>query len=147
MAKQIFIWLKKMLIFSQIGSTNFNPSASRAEPRGRLASFVCQINLINVEFTSTISHAQHMLWPNALKNIYLIIHLLKLGQNGKRLFKDGSVLISFAHFRFRLMIWNSQVAGPMCPVLDPAMVTTVNFFHGNVFYMARRAKLAWLLLA
>ena len=42
---------------------------------------------------------------------------------------------------------NSQVAGPMCPVLDPAMVTTVNFFHGNVFYMARRAKLAWLLLA
>ena len=35
----------------------------------------------------------------------------------------------------------------MCPVLDPAMVTTVNFFHGNVFYTARRAKLAWLLLA
>ena len=42
---------------------------------------------------------------------------------------------------------DSQVAGPMCPVLDPAMVTTVNFFHGNVFYMVRRAKLAWLLLA
>ena len=41
----------------------------------------------------------------------------------------------------------SQVAGPMCPVLDPAMVTTVNFFHGNVFYMASRVKLAWLLLA
>ena len=42
---------------------------------------------------------------------------------------------------------NSRIAGPMCPVLDPAMVTTVNFFHGNEFYMARRAKLAWLLLA
>ena len=41
----------------------------------------------------------------------------------------------------------SRIAGPMCPVLDPAMVTTVNFFHGNEFYMARRAKLAWLLLA
>ena len=41
----------------------------------------------------------------------------------------------------------SQIAGPMCPVLDPAMVTTVNFFHGNEFYMARRAKSAWLLLA
>ena len=41
----------------------------------------------------------------------------------------------------------SLIAGPMCPVLDPAMVTTVNFFHGNVFYTARRAKLAWLLLA
>ena len=27
------------------------------------------------------------------------------------------------------------------------MLTTVNFFHGNVFYIARRAKLAWLLLA
>ena len=39
------------------------------------------------------------------------------------------------------------IAGPMCPVLDPAMVTTVNFFHGNEFYTARRAKLAWLLLA
>ena len=35
----------------------------------------------------------------------------------------------------------------MCPVLDPAMLTTVNFFHGNVFYIVRRAKLAWLLLA
>ena len=41
----------------------------------------------------------------------------------------------------------SLFAGPMCPVLDPAMVTTVNFFHGNEFYTARRAKLAWLLLA
>jgi len=26
------------------------------------------------------------------------------------------------------------------------MLTTVNFFYGNVFYMVRRAKLAWLLL-
>ena len=42
---------------------------------------------------------------------------------------------------------NSRIAGPMCPVLDPAMLTTVNFFHGNVFYIVRRAKLAWLLLA
>ena len=41
----------------------------------------------------------------------------------------------------------SRIAGPMCSVLDPAMVTTVNFFHGNEFYTARRAKLAWLLLA
>ena len=41
----------------------------------------------------------------------------------------------------------SRIAGPMCPVLDTANVTTVNFFHGNGFYMARRAKLAWLLLA
>ena len=41
----------------------------------------------------------------------------------------------------------SLFAGPMCPVLDPAMVTTVNFCHGNEFYTARRAKLAWLLLA
>ena len=41
----------------------------------------------------------------------------------------------------------SRVAGPMCPVLDHAMVTTVNFFHGNEFYTARRTKLAWLLLA
>ena len=44
-------------------------------------------------------------------------------------------------------IYCSRIAGPMCPVLDPAMVTTVNFFHGNEFYTARRAKLAWLLLA
>ena len=36
----------------------------------------------------------------------------------------------------------------MCPVLDPVMLTTVNgFFHGNVFYIVRRAKLPWLLLA
>ena len=42
---------------------------------------------------------------------------------------------------------HSRIAGPMCPVLDPAMVTTVNFFHGNEFYTATRAKLAWLLLA
>ena len=41
----------------------------------------------------------------------------------------------------------SRIAGPMCPVLDPAMLTTLNFFHGNVFYIVRRAKLAWLLLA
>ena len=41
----------------------------------------------------------------------------------------------------------SRIASHMCPVLDPAMVTTVNFFHGNELYMARRAKLAWLLLA
>ena len=41
----------------------------------------------------------------------------------------------------------SLIAGRICPVLDPAMVTTVNFFHGNELYMARRAKLAWLLLA
>ena len=34
----------------------------------------------------------------------------------------------------------SLFAGPMCPVLDPAMVTTVNFFHGNEFYTARRYK-------
>ena len=47
----------------------------------------------------------------------------------------------------RNMILHSRAAGPMCLVLDPAMVTTVNFFHGNEFYMARRAKLAWLLLA
>ena len=47
-----------------------------------------------------------------------------------------------------LQSWQfSLFAGPMCPVLDPAMVTTVNFFHGNEFYTARRAKLAWLLLA
>ena len=44
-------------------------------------------------------------------------------------------------------ITHSRIAGPMCPVLDPAMVTTVHFFHGNEFYMARRSKLAWLLLA
>ena len=42
---------------------------------------------------------------------------------------------------------SSRIASPMCPVLDPAMLTTVNFFHGNVFYIVRRAKLAWLLLA
>ena len=42
---------------------------------------------------------------------------------------------------------NSRIAAPMCPVLDPAMVTTVNFFHGNDFSMARKAKLAWLLFA
>ena len=42
---------------------------------------------------------------------------------------------------------DSRIAGPMCPVLDPAMLTTVNFFHGNVFYIVWRAKLAWLLLA
>ena len=51
----------------------------------------------------------------------------------------------YASFKFYSVI--SLFAGPMCPVLDPAMVTTVNFFHGNEFYTARRAKLAWLLLA
>ena len=48
---------------------------------------------------------------------------------------------------FKIMMSCSRIAGPMCPVPDPAMVTTVNFFHGNEFYMARGAKLAWLLLA
>ena len=56
---------------------------------------------------------------------------------------DDSVMLAVTQDRLHY----SQVAGPMCPVLDPAMVTTVNCFHGNVFYMARRAKLAWLLLA
>ena len=38
----------------------------------------------------------------------------------------------------------SQVAAPMLPVGDPAMLITVNFFYGNVFYIVRKAKLAWL---
>ena len=38
----------------------------------------------------------------------------------------------------------SQVAAPILPVADPAMLITVNFFYGNVFYIVRRAKLAWL---
>ena len=40
----------------------------------------------------------------------------------------------------------SQVAGHIPPVGDPAMLITVNIFYGNVFYLVRRAKLAWLQL-
>ena len=40
----------------------------------------------------------------------------------------------------------SQFAAPMLPILDPAMLTTVNFFLLNVLYMVRRVKLAWLLI-
>ena len=39
---------------------------------------------------------------------------------------------------------SSQVAAHILPVGDPAMLITVNFFYGNVFYIVRRAKLAWL---
>ena len=39
---------------------------------------------------------------------------------------------------------DSQVAVPILPVGDPAMLITVNSFYGNVFYIVRRAKLAWL---
>ena len=40
----------------------------------------------------------------------------------------------------------SQVAAHILPVGDPAVLITVNFFYGNVFYIVRRAKLAWLQL-
>ena len=39
---------------------------------------------------------------------------------------------------------DSQVAAHILPVGDPAMLITVNLFSGNVFYIVRRAKLAWL---
>ena len=51
--------------------------------------------------------------------------------------KDGTIDTAVDH-----CVQDSRIAGPMCPVLDPAMV-----FHGNEFYMARRGKFAWLLLA
>ena len=35
---------------------------------------------------------------------------------------------------------------PVAKEVDPAMFTTANFFHGNMFYIVRRDKLAWLLL-
>ena len=38
----------------------------------------------------------------------------------------------------------SQVAAHILPVGDPAMLITVNVCYGNVFYIVRRAKLAWL---
>ena len=93
-----------------------------------------------------------------------MVPMWKLSSYGRNIeIKDGRHIIRHAVFKERQMSltsvfyisisfwfrWQpySLFAGPMCPVLDPAMVTTVNFFHGNEFYTARRAKLAWLLLA
>ena len=40
---------------------------------------------------------------------------------------------------------SSPVAGPIRPIWDPEMSITLNFFHGNVFFIVRKDKLAWLL--
>ena len=36
----------------------------------------------------------------------------------------------------------SQLAAHILPVGDPAMLITLNFFYGNVFYIVMRAKLS-----
>ena len=52
----------------------------------------------------------------------------------------------YLNFKFIIILTSSQFAARMLPILDPAMLTTVNFFLLNVLYMVRRVKLAWLLL-
>ena len=38
----------------------------------------------------------------------------------------------------------SLVASPMCPIGNPEMLSTSNFYDGNVIYVVWKDKLAWL---
>ena len=59
-------------------------------------------------------------------------------------------LIGIIHMMVQLIllcIVTMSVTNSVSPVakeVDAAMLTTANFFQGNVFYIVRRAKLAWL---
>ena len=45
---------------------------------------------------------------------------------------------------YAIRVGLDNAAAHILPVGDLAMLITVNFFYGNVFYIVRRAKLAWL---
>ena len=103
-------------------------------------------NLLITVYDST----SRMLWCRIFISFYYSAKYLNSPKSFRCSCHKGEFLTNILQLWFsNLMLWMhfSRIAGPMCSVLDPAMVTTVNFFHGNEFYTARRAKLAWLQLA
>ena len=52
------------------------------------------------------------------------------------------IIISVAVVLAALFSLNSLVASPMCPIGNPEMLSTSNFYDGNVIYVVWKDKLA-----